>query len=91
MVIVDFRSSCDFASTLIWRRALCDAATQGVQVLDLDVMELRQVGQLQFGHWLATVTRLPNGMVTVMSDSPSPVGPTPKDAIQVTNRVHLYG
>lgn len=49
---------------------------QGVQVLDLDGKQLKQVGQLQFGHWLATATRLPNGRVTVMSDSPDPVGPS---------------
>jgi hypothetical protein len=56
---------------------------QGVQVLDVAGLQLNSVGQLQYGHWLATVTRLPNGMVTVMSDSPSPVGPTRKDGVQV--------
>ncbi|EFJ44399.1 glyoxal or galactose oxidase [Volvox carteri f. nagariensis] len=55
---------------------------RAVQVLDVGALALRSVGQLQFGHWLATVTRLPNGMVTVMSDSPSPVGPVRKDAVQ---------
>ena len=33
------------------------------------------MSQLQYGHWLATATQLPNGMISVMSDSPSPVGP----------------
>ncbi|GFR50256.1 hypothetical protein Agub_g12442 [Astrephomene gubernaculifera] len=55
---------------------------RGIQILDLEAKQLRSVGQLKFGHWLATATRLPNGMVTIMSDSPSPVGPTRKDAIK---------
>ncbi|KXZ52550.1 hypothetical protein GPECTOR_9g594 [Gonium pectorale] len=55
---------------------------RGIQVLNLETNKLESVGSLQYGHWLATVTRLPNGMVTVMSDSPSPVSPSRKDLIQ---------
>ncbi|KAG2485822.1 hypothetical protein HYH03_015532 [Edaphochlamys debaryana] len=56
---------------------------RGVQLLDLEARALREVGSLQFGHWLATVTRLPSGRIAVMSDSPSPVGPIPrKDLIK---------
>ena len=36
---------------------------------------LQDMSQLQYGHWLATATQLPNGMISVMSDSPAPVGP----------------
>ncbi|GIL87067.1 hypothetical protein Vretimale_14230 [Volvox reticuliferus] len=55
---------------------------RALQILNVEALTLDSVGQLQFGHWLATATRLPNGMVTIMSDSPSPVGPTRKDAVQ---------
>ncbi|PNW71509.1 hypothetical protein CHLRE_16g657250v5 [Chlamydomonas reinhardtii] len=55
---------------------------RALQVLNLQSRTLDSVGSLQFGHWLATATRLPNGMITIMSDSPSPVGPARKDGIK---------
>lgn len=57
---------------------------QGVRILDLEDKALLDVGSLQFGHWLATVTRLPNGKVIVMSDSPTPVGPGGGAPVQVS-------
>ena len=39
---------------------------RAIQVLNLQNRTLDSVGSLQFGHWLATATRLPNGMVSCM-------------------------
>ncbi|KAG1658174.1 hypothetical protein FOA52_006935 [Chlamydomonas sp. UWO 241] len=49
---------------------------RGLRILNMTSAVLQDAGsQLQYGHWLATATQLPNGMITVMGDSPSPVGP----------------
>ncbi len=40
------------------------------------------ISELQYGHWLATATQLPDGRIIVMSDSPVPVAPPQHSPIQ---------
>lgn len=45
--------------------------------------KLVELSELQYGHWLATATVLPNSQIMIMSDSPKPVNPGPKDWVKV--------